>query len=633
MCLHNRPFSYLLIIAFFFLGSFSLYGKDWKTETDSLKKALSTAKTDSQRVILCWRLSIKYEFNSPDTCEMYGNQVLEIASNKKYTWFKGIGDMIKGDAAFSRSSFTDALQYYLQALNLLQNTQPIPNELPILYGKILSLYSELKDYRSGEEYANKNIAMLKQLNQQHLLASAYNNAGDLYEKKGALDTAKTYYLEAVKLAQQKNITLSLAIGNYNLASVHRKQGKLQEAFNYLKQAFVASRAIEDTEGLIYDYIELGRLYLAQQEVNKALIYADSAIIEVKKYGNLQLEKDAYYLKSDIFDDMPNTDSAYFYYKKANVLKDSLYNEFSQKLVTSLTTNQKILHLEELNDKQTKNNKTLMIVGGILAVALIMILLLHLQKTKHNKLLQAQNKQIEEQKAALASLNQNKDKLISIMSHDLRSPINQIKSLLHLLNANFISQSDFLALMQRFHHQVDALADNLENILQWVHAQMRGKEIYKELFDIESVIKPVIHLYETALQQKNLQLTLSIPTNFPVYLDKEHLKIALRNLLGNAIKFSHQGGEISIKVYKEADNTIIKVMDNGLGMNEEQVKNLFNGKKSVSTLGTLKEEGTGIGLKLTKEFIEKSGGRLEVSSQVFKGSIFSIIIPQADKIPV
>lgn len=262
----------------------------------------------------------------------------------------------------------------------------------------------------------------------------------------------------------------------------------------------------------------------------------------------------------------------------------------------------------------------------LLAVLLGLFLFNRQKIKHNTYLQMQNQQIEAQKEELSLLNSNKDKLISIMSHDLRSPINQMKGLLSLLNDKLISPEQFLAITQKFNNQVDAFSDNLENILQWVHAQMRGKSLQKEYFMLEEIVASVTKLYEQAFSQKNVHLITHIPPNFKIFMDKENLKLALRNFIGNALKFSYENSEIIIEALEKDKFYVLKIIDKGLGMSQEQIAKILNNQECISTLGTLKESGTGIGLKLTKEFIEKSNSRLEIESEVGKGTCFTILMP-------
>lgn len=595
---------------------------------------LKTAKTDTAKVKLYYQMAMRYVFNNPDSCQLYGEKILAIGLKNDNQWAQGVGHLIIGDAYFSRSELTLTLEHYLAALNILEQIKPQPKELGTLYGQIISAYVEMTDYKSGEEYAEKCINVYKTQKNNKGLVGAYNNIGDLYDKEKKYDIALAYYQKALKIAKDDENLFSLAIASFNIGSVYRRQGKQKEAFSYITEALALSRRIDDTEGIIYNYTELGHLYFSKQDFNTAIIYTDSAIMGTQSYDNMQLLKDAYMLKSNIFEKKGQFDSTYFYFKKSTALKDSLYNEFSQKLVYSLTTNQKIHSLqqealtnEQILSKQIQANQFLAIVGLILFGALLFLFLLNRQKVKHNQLLQDKNTQIESQKEALAKLNADKDKLISIISHDLRSPINQLKSILNLLNDKIISQNDFLKIIQKFNNQVDTLSENLENILSWAAAQMKGKAVQKEQLNVESYVKQISQLYEPALAQKDIAMNIEIPTDLQIHIDKEHLNIALRNIIGNAIKFSHQASSINVSAGEKTEHIFIRVSDKGVGMSDEQLENLFNSHKTMSSIGTLKEVGTGIGLKLSKEFIEKSGGSLEVYSEVGKGSTFTILMPK------
>ncbi len=623
---------HISFFVFLFLFSNLIYTQQ-KADIDSLHKALATTTKDTTQVRVCSRIAMSYMYNKQDSAEFYGKKILSIAESTHNKWAEGVGYTVIGTSYFTRSEFTQSLAYFLKAINILEQIQPHTLDLARAYAQITSAYAELTDYKSGKEYGEKCINLYNTLNEKKLAAGAYNNVGNLYEKQKKYDKAETYYRKALDISREHDIKFHLALSYFNMGAILSKQGRIAESFAYIRQATISSRAIEDTEGMIYNYLELGHLYLLQNKLDSALLYADSASVVMQDYENLKLLEDCYRMKSEVFEKKGNIDSAYVYFKKSTALHDSLYNEFSQKLVYSLTTNQKINSLQEQSllreqalNQQIIKNQVLLIMGICLLLVLLTLFFFNRQKIKHNNRLQAQNEQIEAQKEELSLLNSNKDKLISIMSHDLRSPINQMKGLLSLLNNKLISPEQFLAITQKFNNQVDALSDNLENILQWVHAQMRGKYLNKEHFMLVKVVESVAKLYEQALYQKNVHLKMLIPPDFKIFMDKEHLKLALRNLIGNALKFSHENSEIVIEALENDRFYLVKIIDKGLGMSQEQVYKILNNQESISTLGTLKETGTGVGLKLTKEFIEKSKGKLDIESEVGKGTCFTIFMP-------
>lgn len=629
---------YPKFLVFFYLfliyTSFEGYSQHAKREIDSMLNLLKKPISDTLQVRICYKLALKYIYNSPDTCQLYGEKILKIAEKNENVWAKGVAYLIIGDAHFSRSELTTTLQYYLDAVNILERVQPVPKELATLYAQIISLYVELQQYNAGEEYAQKCIALQKKFNNLAGLASAYNNTGDLYEKQKKLDDAAQNYAEALVLGTKLNMPYSIAIANFNLGSVSRQQGKIQAAFQYIDKAMLQSKALADWEGVIYNDLEYGRLYFAEKKYPIALQYADSALSLSIKYENKKLQRDAYQLKSDIFEEKKDIDSAYFYVKQAKIVNDSIYNEFHQKLIFSLTTNQKIHSLEQqalLNqqalNKQIQTTNILIIIGLILSGALLTLFLLHYQKRKHNALLQSKNEQIELQKTELETLNGTKDKILSVISHDLRAPINQIKSLLHLLHQDVISPAEFLAITEKFYSQVDCLSDNLENLLHWAYSQMRGANVQKQALKVANYVQQIAYLYEAALSQKNINLTWNVPQDLEIYADKEHLKVALRNIVGNAIKFSHKDGAIFISAGEKAGHTFITIADKGMGMTKMQLQHLFSDQETMSSLGTFNEGGAGVGLKLSKDFIEKCGGRLEVQSEAGEGTSFTIFMPK------
>lgn len=625
--------AFLLICAFMAVH-IGLYAQAKQTKSDSLHQKLSEAKTDTAKLNLYLGLAVNYDFTQSDSCEFYAKKLLTLTKKYDNKTAEGHAYLLIGNANFSKGDFTTALQNYIDCINICEKLQPYPKILGQAYGEMCSIYGELNDYPLGNEYAEKCLNFYQNQGTPKQIASSYNNVANFYEIQKHYDKTIFYSQKAIEITEKYHLTFSKAIAYFNMGIALRKSGKYLEAKPYLKKAIETSREVDDTEGLIYNYIELGNIYETEKKLSTALIYVDSALLILKNYSSRHLSKDAYFLKSRIFKQKKQYDSAYVYMEKFTTIKDSILDANNQKLIHNFNTNQKIYTLqaqslqkqEDLN-KQIKKNNLFIIIGIVLFALILTLFLLSWQKTKHNQLLQAKNIEIEHQKEELSILNNNKDKLISIISHDLRSPFNQIKSLLNLLNINVISQADFSIITQKLNQQVNTISDNLENLLQWAQTQLHGKNLNKEEFLLMEALTPVLELYESAFAQKQLSVNMQIPEGLSLYIDKEHLKVALRNLIGNAIKFSHENTSLDISAGEKGAQVFILIKDNGVGMTKQQVDNLFGDTRTVSTLGTLKEAGAGFGLRLSKEFIEKTGGQLAVESELGKGTTFTIYAPK------
>ena len=222
----------------------------------------------------------------------------------------------------------------------------------------------------------------------------------------------------------------------------------------------------------------------------------------------------------------------------------------------------------------------------------------------------------------------KDKFFSIITHDLKSPFNSILGFSELLVANareknYGSIEEFTTAI---HQSSQRAMDLLSNLMEWAQSQT-GRMIFSpKVFNLAELIDEIVSMLESAAFQKKIQIKKVTPPETIVYADKAMVSTILRNLISNAIKFSYPGGEISVSVTKNINGLDVAVSDTGIGIPKEIIGKLFQVDQNITTPGTQNEQGTGLGLILCKEFIEKHGGKIGVESEPGKGSKFYFNIP-------
>jgi PAS domain S-box-containing protein len=240
-------------------------------------------------------------------------------------------------------------------------------------------------------------------------------------------------------------------------------------------------------------------------------------------------------------------------------------------------------------------------------------------------------EIKDNELKLIELNATKDKFFSIIAHDLKSPFNSIIGYGELLIENIKEKrydelEDFANIVLKSSNRA---MDLLKNLMEWAQSQT-GKLLFSpEHIDIKLFIEDTTQLYEEIAKQKSITLKKDLPDNATVFADKAMFSAICRNLISNAIKFTNPGGEINVSFEKRPDEYIFSVADNGIGMSEDTVDRLFKIDQSFSTNGTYNEKGTGLGLILCNEFVEKHGGMIWVESEAGKGSCFYFSLPISD----
>jgi len=244
----------------------------------------------------------------------------------------------------------------------------------------------------------------------------------------------------------------------------------------------------------------------------------------------------------------------------------------------------------------------------------------------------EDKQIEqaliESEAKLRESNNTKNKIFNIIAHDLRSPFNAILGFSNLLQENYTQYDEkkrerYIEIVNNSAKQVYNLLDNL---LNWSRTQI-GKFVFNpKKQSLDKILTEVTKLNKNNAEMKDIKLSYSLSKDINIYADYDMMEIILRNLISNAIKFTHKNGEVTIKANQDKDNVIISVSDTGVGIEQEKLQKLFDISEKTSTAGTENEKGTGLGLLLCKEFVEKHDGKIWVESKIEKGSKFIFSIP-------
>lgn len=264
---------------------------------------------------------------------------------------------------------------------------------------------------------------------------------------------------------------------------------------------------------------------------------------------------------------------------------------------------------------------------IFCIGLILNLMLYVMIRMAAKI-ESRSNQIKAQNKKLKTLNATKDKFFSIIAHDLKSPYNAVLGFSDILltQSENLDRQEIKSIADMIKRSADVAVNLLTNLMVWSQSQTNRIKFNPEVLDLTDIVSHVILLYNETALQKGISLSFDLPENSTVTGDREMLDTILRNLVSNAIKFTRPGGKIIVSAVKDEYETIVSVADNGIGISKENKKKLFRIDEGYTTAGTEKEKGTGLGLILCLEFVEKHGGRIWVESTPGKGTIFSFSIP-------
>jgi signal transduction histidine kinase len=246
----------------------------------------------------------------------------------------------------------------------------------------------------------------------------------------------------------------------------------------------------------------------------------------------------------------------------------------------------------------------------------------------NEIIGKQKTQLTDQARRLEEMNAAKDKLLSVLSHDLRAPVNNLRAILKLLSDRLMSPEEFHGLSDKLKKDVEGVYEMLEDVLQWAKSQHEGIIPRPVNFDLKTLIDEVVQLAAPLASEKQISIDVICTARKNVKADPDHVHIIMRNLISNAIKFARTGTVVKVVLTHQNGDTVVSITDEGVGIGEEDTAKIMSGMKVNSTRGTGGEKGTGLGLLLCREFIELNGGQFSLQSKVGKGTTVSFTLPDA-----
>lgn len=630
-----------------------------QAQIDSLQKALSQETNDTSRILLLGALADRHLAYDPQQAKHYAEECLRLSRNQKFVKGELIALNKLGDYHFRQSNYAMAIEYATQALRLAERVSD-STAMADSYRLLGNTNTfGLKQYSTALDYQLKALAIYSKQHDKNRMASLYGSITWVYAKLNKEIVQAQAYAD-------KGIALATEVGNFQMLSynynskglLYIQQGKLDSALHMLEKSIQFAKVAGDHAVIAYNKSIIGEIYIQQENFSIAVQKFNESLAESEHLALREIMKDSYSGLASGYEGLQQFERALKYHKLYVHLRDSLLNwETTQRaLILQMGYEQElkeatIASLENENRQAQKEKRIIILVfgAGIFVFILILALILrnNRQRIKTSKLLKEKNDEIAaqneelfqsreevtaqrdlvaEQNVKLQHANQTKDRLLSIISHDLRGPLSSLKSLLHLTASEAVTVEELKLLIPNLTKSVHNLGEMLENLLQWSISQMKGLSSTPAILTLDTLIVKEIELFFEAAKSKKLTLDYLVPTDMTVYADENHLRLILRNLLHNAIKFTPSTGTVTIEASVMKSFVEITVRDTGVGIPMEKVALLFSPAQHASTYGTDGEKGTGLGLLLCKEIAEANGGSIAVTSEEGKGSTFYLRLP-------
>jgi signal transduction histidine kinase len=633
MLLNNKAYltGILCLLLSFLPGR---YACAQQREIDSLKKLLKKhPNADTNRIALLNNLAYDYYTTNLDDLKVYGNQALLLSNQIKYKRGEATAYKNIGLGYLAANANPQALSYFDKSLTIFRSLNDRANSARVL-NNIGYYYGIIKDHRHELSYFLQALQEINGLPEQRVNLVILGNIGNSYEAVGKFKEARDYYNKSLKLSIANKLDGDVASAYANLASIELKEKHYDNAFNYCKMVLDLNKRSDNFKPrtLANVYGLLGKIYFQQKKYGKAREELMLSAAIANKIGNIeQIESNYYdfYLLDSAKGDYRGAFNNYYQYSKLN---DSLISVDKNRVVALYQIkydsqkrsdeNQRLRVEDEKNQAVINQQRIIQIIliMGIIIICGGAIYLKHIYDEA-----KAKSSIINEQNRVLEANNLVKDKLFSVISHDLRSPITQVIGLLDLLDAGEMTLKEMAALTPAVKSSIGNTLELLDNLLIWSKDQLQGFQLNREAFNLYQLTTENISTLSSIIQQKQLIVDNDILPDVVINADREMIQIILRNLISNAIKFTNPKGSIHISSWIEDGYTVICVADTGIGIKEADREKIFS-FTSHTTLGTANEKGTGIGLKICKDFIELNNGRIWVESKEGEGSKFCFAIP-------
>jgi len=621
-----------------FVASFALHVS--ATPQDSISHVLSKAPNDSVRIEILFDLVRKMtEKGNGVEIKRYTDQMMVFSKAIKY--YPGISKawFLMAASSLAEGDYAKSLKYYLKAATIDDSIHS--KWLSHDYDGLGDLFSQEKNKAMALTYYKKAEKLAFEFKDAYALNLTYKQLGKFYDTYGISDTALIYSKKALEFYKTGDPVMANEIRG-DMANSYQRLGNFKQAEAYYAQNLEFYGKENDNNGMAVTYNNLSAIYHQNHELDKALANELKALSLISKMRDRFTIESFYQNLAMLYEEKKDYKQSVKYLWDYTDLHDSLLNERSSKTVTELATKyetaKKEKEIAKLTEKEDVQKAQLgqqrVIIVASLAFALLILLtagLFYFNMSKIKKLsvsLTEQRNQLETKSKSLEELNALKDKLFSIISHDLRNPLINTHALLELLHLGELSDEKAKRYSAELSESLQHNIQLLDNLLNWAASQIKGMEINKIEMNAKDLIDENIQAIKGAADKKGIIITEDIHQEGNILADLSMARLVMRNLLSNAMKFTPRGGTIAVESSIMGSFVNISVRDTGIGLDEALKNSIFSDKVQKSAPGTDLESGFGIGLQLCKEFVEKNGGEINVKSSPGKGSTFSFTLPLA-----
>ncbi len=652
---------------------------DISKKIELLQREYPQSYKDSNYVKLRYNLASRYLFIQSDSLFSISKEIEQISKAIGYPEGEVLAFIGYGEYFSHRGQSEKSISYYLKAHKLVDKIGNADIKLR-LFNHMAEEYAFLGNYEEALKICMEGIDLGSKNEGKYLMPLSILNEiiADLYFSQKEYDQAFKFFMEAKKYNNKIGDEVTQAETLVGLSHLLAKMEQFDRAIFRINKSISIFEKHKIYDWLAYAYIIKGHIYLDQRSYKRSLywfnqsktlyndldddrskielfggmanaylgmekdslslIYAKKSFDISKRFKSLEGKKHSSNILYKIYKKQGNKGVALAYHELFQSISDTLSRDNSKRSLSLLKA--KMDYSQQKKDLIAKNNKelskqqnytiTTLVVIFVLILAAIPLYFNQKKQKRLYKELKESTRNLSEREAQLKEINKTKDKLFSIIGHDLRGPIGALQGLLTLFSKGDVGMKEFRGFVPKLKSDVDHILFTLNNLLSWGHTQMNGANTRPKVVSISTIVDNNINLLSELAASKDIKIFNKMVEKPMGFVDENHIDLVIRNLISNAIKFTPQNGLVTIDAEEDKQFWKIKVQDTGVGMDKKIQQKLFRDNANLTTYGTNNEKGTGLGLSLCKDMVERNNGKIWVESTLRHGSSFYFTVPKVVK---
>lgn len=609
-------------------------------EIDSLRAALESSK-GRDRFEQLNQLAIALRHCSPEQSLTYANEALMLARELGEEKHTARAYTNIGNAYFLMNQYHKALEAYFKAESIYTHYNDTDN-IANINNNIAAVYLKTGDVDKTIERFTTALEIKHKLGDSTNIANISSNLGVVYMQRKDYNAALTHFRKALEIHTKLKNKTGIADLSNNIAELYILRKQYPEAKEMLLAAESNYLANNNMIGVARARANLGLCCGFLGENTKAAMLFEDAVRLAREARALDVESDTYRAIRDYYASRGDYTNAYHYSLHYQAANDSIFNRTLVERLAEVETEylqarreREMELLRKENEIQAQENKMHMIYLYF-SIALFAVIIglfgvvynRYRVKRKINAKLNIANLRLKESEFKLQESNRVVNHILSVIAHDLRNPVNTVYGFSELLHDHVpnLAKDEVKKYSGIIYNTSLKILGLLENLLNWSKAESKALEYKPERIALFLLLEEVLSICDIHAAQKSISVVNEVPTQVHAFADHNLIESVLRNLINNAIKFTHEGGTVKIKAATHGDEVHMSVVDNGTGIAEDSLAHIFDANFHETTEGTAQESGTGLGLYLCKEFLSINKGRIWVESKPGRGSTFTFSLP-------